>query len=214
MNLPRSGGRRRLLLRGTFVGALSLLVLSADAQENTAKPATSAVSPPVTPKSSAPKTPAPAPSKRSLAPRPRGETPPALAANPAARTATATSTGSAASAGGGDGTEGEDPLVLQKMTVTEEQANLPSKPEVLDAQARLELALKAYPGLRIGGPLAKLNHAVALEMQKEAKEAAARAALAAHVENLPAMDEERAKEEVRLMREATARPNNDWRQRR
>lgn len=207
----------------TFAVMLLVAALSASAQEtpskSTAAPvAKSTVAPSsASPVASAPATSgaraspstrsAPAP-KRSLAPRPPGATPPALAADPAAAAAAE----AARPPPSGDGSPGSEPLVLPNVTVTETTPVVPKSADVLDAKARLEQALKANPGLRIGGPLlAKLNHAVALAMQQEAKEAAARAAMIEHVENLPAMDEERAKEEVRLMREATARPNNDWR---
>jgi hypothetical protein len=131
----------------------------------------------------------------------------ALAADPVAAAAAQ----AAQSTPSGDGSPGSEPLVLPSVVITETAPVVPKSEDVLDAKARLEKALKANPGLRIGGPLAKMNNGIALAMQQEAKEAAARAAMIEHVENLPAMDEERAKEEVRLMRAATARPNNDWR---
>jgi hypothetical protein len=107
----------------------------------------------------------------------------------------------------------DDVLVLPNMQITKEQSLRGKEKDLRNPKDQLDQALKANPGLKFG-PFSKLNNGIALEMQRESREAAARARLTEHVKNLPATDEERAKEEVRLMLEATARPNNDWQTRR
>lgn len=79
----------------------------------------------------------------------------------------------------------------------------------LNLKGRLELALKSNPGLRLG-PLPRLNYSVALEMQKEEREDSKRFALTERVLSIAVGEKAKAKELIRLMRAATARPNTDW----
>ncbi|WP_438480208.1 hypothetical protein [Oleiharenicola lentus] len=107
----------------------------------------------------------------------------------------------------------DEVLELADMTVTQENKLRGKEEQMRKKKDLLDRALKANPGLKIA-PFSKLNNGIALEMQRESKEAAARTKLTEHVENLPATDEARAKEEIRLMRDAVARPNTDWQARR
>jgi hypothetical protein len=79
----------------------------------------------------------------------------------------------------------------------------------LNLKGRLELALKSNPGLGIG-PLPSLNNVVALEMQKEEREDGKRSAMTEQVLSIAVGEDTSAKELIRLMRAATARPNIDW----
>ena len=81
--------------------------------------------------------------------------------------------------------------------------------DFLTSKGRLELALKDNAGLRFG-PFSKLNGAVALEIQKEEQEVGKRAALTEEVLSVAVLNDAKSKEEIRLMRAATARPNTDW----
>jgi hypothetical protein len=100
-------------------------------------------------------------------------------------------------------------LYLPSITVTAGKPIPDADFAFLTPKGRLELVLKANPGLRLG-LLSKLNNAVGLEIQKEEREAGKRAALKEQVLSIAVGDEARVKEEIRLMRAATARPNIDW----
>jgi hypothetical protein len=100
-------------------------------------------------------------------------------------------------------------LYLPDIKVTTVKAPPVSDFAFLTPKGRLELALKHNPGLGFG-PFLKLNNAIALEIQTEEREAAKRAALTEQVLSIGVGDEAKVKEEIRLMRAATARPNLDW----
>ena len=103
----------------------------------------------------------------------------------------------------------DDMLHLAKVTVKRGGRPRLSLFEVLSPTGRLDLALQNYPGLRLV-PFAQLNNGIALEMQLEEREAGKRTAVAEEVTSLAVVNDARSKENVRLMRDATARPNTDW----
>ncbi len=109
--------------------------------------------------------------------------------------------------GGGD--QLDEIFYLPNLKVTTGKPPPVTEFDFLTKKGRLDLALKTNPGLRFG-PLAKLNNPVAVEMQKEELEAGKRDALAERVLSIAVGDEAQAKELIRLMKAATARPNTDW----
>jgi len=105
----------------------------------------------------------------------------------------------------------DDVFVLPDIRVSTGKLPPDSEYAFLTSKGRLELALKNNPGLRVG-PFSKLNNAVAVEIQKQEREAGKRAELKDRVLSIAAAvgDDARIKEEIRLMRAATAQPNADW----
>lgn len=112
-----------------------------------------------------------------------------------------------------EATEGDDQLdeiySLPALKVTTAKLPPDTVYAFLTVKGRLALELKRNPGLRFG-PLPGLNHAVALEMQKEERENDKRSAITERVLTIAIGEETSAKELIRLMRAATARPNSDW----
>lgn len=102
-----------------------------------------------------------------------------------------------------------DIFSLPTITVTTGKPPPATEFDWLTKKGRLDLALKTHRGLSFG-PLARLNNPVAVEMQKEELEAGKRAALKEQVQSVAVGDKAKAKELLRLMEAATARPNTDW----
>jgi len=100
-------------------------------------------------------------------------------------------------------------MYLPKMTITTAKMPPTTGYDLLTPKGRLELALKKYPGLRLG-PLARLNDGIAMAIEREEREARKREELKAQVLSIAIGDAAKSAEEVRAMRAATARPNTDW----
>ncbi len=105
-----------------------------------------------------------------------------------------------------------DIFYLPTVTVTKTKLPPISAFEFLTPKARLEVALKTHPGLGLV-PLPKLNNQVAAEMQKQEREAEKRSAVTEQILSISVIDDAKTREEINLMRAATAQPNNDWRDR-
>lgn len=105
--------------------------------------------------------------------------------------------------------EKDGTLNLPKVTVEAKSRPRIREYDMLTPKGRMELALKRYPGVRIGN-LFGLNSGIALALLKEEVEAEKRRELRATVENIIRVDDVGGRELRRLMQNAIAHPNTDW----
>ncbi|HEY4246167.1 MAG TPA: hypothetical protein VGM64_04880 [Lacunisphaera sp.] len=98
---------------------------------------------------------------------------------------------------------------LPKLTVKERPSTLPPTFDLLTRKERLELAFKKYPGLRIGNFFG-MNNEIALAMLKEERALEQKTALTDTVRRTTRDDSPESKRLLRLINDATQRPNNDW----
>jgi hypothetical protein len=111
---------------------------------------------------------------------------------------------------GGEGKDSShDMLHLPKLTVKERPPTRPSDFELLTPKGRLELALKKYPGLRIGN-LFGMNNGIALAMQAEERKLEEKAAVTDTVRRSTKDSSPESKKLMRQINDAFRGPNNDW----
>lgn len=115
----------------------------------------------------------------------------------------------ATSAGVESATESSDgTMVLPTMTVSETLV-LPPPEAVITPKGRLDQAMKAHPGLKIGN-LFGLNNGTALALQQEEREARKKAALDDLVQYLAVENTPDARKLKAEMKAAKQLPNTDW----
>ncbi len=100
-------------------------------------------------------------------------------------------------------------LNLPKMSVRPLMKESPSDYGWLTGKGRMELALKKYPGLRIGN-LFGLNNGIALAMLAEEQQWQRLNALADRVRRVSLDDSPETRATIRLLKGAMERPNIDW----
>lgn len=98
-------------------------------------------------------------------------------------------------------------LVLPKMTIQQQRLPPLNDPSWLSLKGRMEVAMKRYPGLKIGN-LFGLNNAGALARYTADEEVRKKDALKARVDDLQRLTED--KELARELKRALVRPNNSW----
>ncbi len=102
-----------------------------------------------------------------------------------------------------------DVLQLPTVTVRPDANPLPPDDAFLNAKGRLELAIKAHPGIKIGNLLG-MNEGIAHEMQREEWLAGAQAETAAAVQRAAIGDSEMDKKIRKLMKAALQRSGPEW----
>ncbi len=100
-------------------------------------------------------------------------------------------------------------LALPTMRVRPVMKESPSDHAFLTAKGRNELAMKSYPGLRIGN-IFGLNQKVALAMQAEEEHVRKTADLKDRFERSTLEDSADNRETLRLLKAALQRPNAEW----
>lgn len=103
----------------------------------------------------------------------------------------------------------DDILRLPKVIVTRRKAPPMDSFSWLTPKARLDLALKKQPGLRLGN-VAGLNNGIASEMQAEERSVKSKAVLVAEVQAHSSDNGDASKRIRRLLQAAIQRPNADW----
>ncbi len=116
-------------------------------------------------------------------------------------------TDSKSSSGPDEGSEGT--MKLPKITVRPTQAGPTTDAVFLTPKARIDLAMKAHRGLRIGN-LFGSNQGIALFMQMEERELNAKDGLTDLVERTTSNDGAEAKEVRKILKKAIQRTNADW----
>jgi hypothetical protein len=105
--------------------------------------------------------------------------------------------------------EREGVLSLPALTVRPVIKESPSDHAFLTAKGRMDLALKSYPGLRIGNILG-LNNGIALVMQAEEQEVRAKSRLYHRMERVLIDDSANSRETRRMLEAALGRANASW----
>lgn len=100
-------------------------------------------------------------------------------------------------------------LNLPTVTVRPVMKESPADYSFLTAKGRMDLALKTYPGLRVGN-LFGLNQGIALYMQMEEQEVRKKAVLFTRVDRVLIDDGPDSRETLRLLKSALGRANADW----
>lgn len=103
----------------------------------------------------------------------------------------------------------DDVLRLPKVTVTRRKPPPMDDFSWLTPKARLDLALKTQPGLRLGN-IAGLNNGIASAMQAEDRSVKSKAVLVAEVQVHSSDNSDVSKRIRRLLQAAIQRPNADW----
>jgi len=100
-------------------------------------------------------------------------------------------------------------LALPTMTVRPGMKESPSDYAFLTAKGRMDLAMKSYPGLRLGN-IFGLNQGIATAKQGEEQEVRAKARLYHRVERVLLDDGTDSRETRRMLEAALGRANADW----
>lgn len=100
-------------------------------------------------------------------------------------------------------------LSLPIMRVRPVMKESPSDYAFLTAKGRMDLALKTYPGMKIGNILG-LNEGIAMAKQLEAKEVRVKAGLFHRIERVLLDDSEDSRETRHMLESALGRANASW----
>jgi hypothetical protein len=103
-----------------------------------------------------------------------------------------------------------DILRLPKVTVrAAPPTTFPPNFATLTPKQRLDLALKANPGLRVGNFFG-MNNGIAMAMQREQRDVEKKASLTETVKRTKTDDSPESRKIDRLLKSATQRPNAEW----